>query len=136
MGVVARTERICATINARDLDGLVSLFEDDYRNETPAHPSRGFTGAEQVRRNWTQIFGSVADLRVEVLCGTTDEHGAEWAEWSWSGTRADGGPFRMVGVTIVGGAGPRVGWARFYLEPVDEGGQSVAAAVDDVVGRG
>ncbi|MGI8681239.1 MAG: nuclear transport factor 2 family protein [Mycobacteriales bacterium] len=136
MGVVARTERIRATINARDLDGLVSLFEDDYRNETPAHPSRGFTGAEQVRRNWTQILGSVADLHVELLRGATDEHGAEWAEWSWSGTRADGGPFRMAGVTIVGGPGQRVGWARFYLEPVEEGGQAVAAAVDDVVGRG
>jgi len=38
----------------------------------------------------------------------------------------------MVGVTIIGGAGPRVGWARFYLEPVDESGQSVAAAVEQI----
>lgn len=136
MGVVARSERIRAAINARDLDELVSLFEDDYRNETPAHPARGFTGAEQVRRNWAQILGSVADLRVELLRGTTDDDGAEWAEWSWSGTRADGRPFRMAGVTIVGGRDERIGWARFYLEPVEEEGHTVAAAVDDAVGRG
>ncbi|MBA2390177.1 MAG: nuclear transport factor 2 family protein [Geodermatophilaceae bacterium] len=136
MGVVVRSERIRAAINAGDLDGLVALFEDDYRNETPAHPSRGFTGAEQVRRNWTQILGSVADLRVELLRGTTDDDGAEWAEWSWSGTRADGGPMRMAGVTILGGPGERIGWARFYLEPIEQAGPTVTAAVDDVVGRG
>lgn len=135
MGTVARSGRIRAAVNAHDLDALVSLFEVDYRNETPAHPARGFTGAEQVRRNWTQILGSVADLRVELVRGTTSQDGAEWAEWSWAGTRADGAPFRMAGVTILGGQAERVGWARFYLEPVEEAGHAVDAAVRDAVGR-
>jgi hypothetical protein len=35
--------------DARDLEALVACFAPDYRNETPAHPERGFTGREQVR---------------------------------------------------------------------------------------
>ena len=53
----AMVDRLARTTNAHDLDGLVDCFAADYRNETPAHPARGFTGREQVR---TQL---AADLR-------------------------------------------------------------------------
>lgn len=48
--------RLQEATNAHDLDALVACFAPDYRNETPAHPSRSFQGNEQVRANWRQIF--------------------------------------------------------------------------------
>ena len=42
---------------------LSRRFAPDYRNETPAHPERGFTGVEQVRKNWQQIFAMIPDVR-------------------------------------------------------------------------
>ena len=55
-------DRLCAATNAHDLDGIVGCFAEDYRNETPVHPARGFVGREQVRRNWQQIFAFVPDV--------------------------------------------------------------------------
>jgi hypothetical protein len=42
--------RLAAATNAHDLDALVACFADDYLNETPVHPARGFRGADQVSR--------------------------------------------------------------------------------------
>ena len=44
-----------------------SLFHEDYVNTMPVHPSRSFSGNDQVRRNWTAMFASVPDIEVEVL---------------------------------------------------------------------
>jgi ketosteroid isomerase-like protein len=127
-------QHLQAAINEHDLEGLVGCFSEDYRNETPAHPSRSFVGAEQVRRNWTQILGGLPDLRAELVrwAASGDE---VWAEWDWTGTRPDGAPFAMRGVTILG-AGPdgRATWSRFYMEPVDQAGDDVTRAVRDAVG--
>jgi hypothetical protein len=106
---------------------LVSCFAVDYRNETPAHPARGFEGREQVRRNWEQIFAAVPDITVEarwVADGDT-----AWSEWEMRGTRRDGSPHLMRGVIIFGVAADEATWARFYLEPVQEGGDNADAAV-------
>ena len=54
--VLARLERAA---NAHDVDALVACFAPDYRNDTPVHPERSFTGREQVRRNWEQIFAFI-----------------------------------------------------------------------------
>jgi hypothetical protein len=43
-GVLARLER---ATNAHDVNALVACFAPDYRNDTPAHPKRSFTGREQ-----------------------------------------------------------------------------------------
>lgn len=56
-------ERLLDATNAHDLDALTDCFAVDYANETPAHPDRSFTVREQVRRNWTQIFTGVPDLK-------------------------------------------------------------------------
>jgi ketosteroid isomerase-like protein len=121
-------------INAHDLERLVGCFSEDYRNETPVHPSRSFAGAEQVRRNWTQILGGLPDLRAELVrwAASGDE---VWAEWDWTGTRPDGAPFAMRGVTILGpGVDGTAVWSRFYMEPVDQAGDDVSSAVRDAVG--
>lgn len=40
-------DRLVTAVNHHDLDGLVDCFGDDYLNETPVHPQRGFRGSEQ-----------------------------------------------------------------------------------------
>ena len=42
-------------------------FTEDYVNETPAHPARGFRGREQVRRNWTRLFEALPDITATIL---------------------------------------------------------------------
>ena len=124
----AMVDRLLAATNAHDIDALVDCFAVDYVNETPAHPSRGFQGREQVRRNWTQIFAGVTDLRAEVVRRAVDGDLA-WVEWDMQGTRRDGVPHAMRGVTVFRVVDGRAAWASFYLEPVDRAGDSVDDAV-------
>ncbi len=132
-GVAAVIERLCRATNSHDLDAIVANFSADYRNETPAHPARGFTGREQVRRNWTQILAAVPDLTAEVLRCSVDGDMA-WTEWEHRGTRPDGSPHHLRGVMIVGVVEDTIRWARFYLEPVDRDEATVDAAVRSQVG--
>jgi ketosteroid isomerase-like protein len=129
-GPAAVVERLRRATNAHDLEAVVDCFSADYRNETPAHPERGFTGREQVRRNWGQIFSFVPDITAEVLRCSVDGDTA-WTEWEHRGTRPDGSAHVMRGVVIFGTGAGRATWARFYLEPVEEG----AGTVDEAVRR-
>jgi ketosteroid isomerase-like protein len=121
-------ERLQDAANSHDLDALADCFTDDYVNETPAHPARDFTGRGQVRANWTQLFAGVPDLRAVVLRSAAAA-GTLWSEWEMSGTRRDGSRHLMRGVIIFGVTSGRASWARFYLEPVQDGGGDVDAAV-------
>ena len=117
--------------NAHDLDALVACFAPAYRNETPAHPDRGFAGPDQVRANWEQIFRFVPDVRARVVDSAVD--GSQvWSEWEMSGTRLDGTRHLMRGVIIFAVENDQATSARFYLEPVDDIG---AAGVNDAVSR-
>jgi len=131
-GPAAVVERIRQAISRHDLDALVGCFSSGYVNETPAHPNRGFRGRDQVRRNWQQILAGVPDIRAEVIRCTTDGDTA-WSEWELSGSRRDDSAFRMRGVAIYGCAKGQATWCRFYLEPVDEGGEAIDAATRQVV---
>ena len=125
-------ERLRQAVDDHDLDAVVDRFTPEYRNETPAHPGRGFEGREQVRTNWERIFAGVPDITADVLRATVDgEH--VWSEWEMRGTRPDGQPHVMRGVIIFGVIGDRFGSARFYLEPVDPGEGGVNAAIDAIV---
>jgi ketosteroid isomerase-like protein len=126
-------DRLVAAVNGHDIDSLVACFADDYVNETPAHPSRGFRGSEQVRRNWTEIFASVRDVRARVQRTAVDGP-TVWTEWEMSGTRDDGASFLMRGVVIFGVIDDAITSARFYLEPVEESGGDVDAATRRLVG--
>jgi ketosteroid isomerase-like protein len=127
----ALVERLSRAANAHDLDALAACFAEDYRNDTPVHPARGFQGRAQVRRNWQQIFAAVPDVVATVQSSVVDGD-AVWSEWTMSGTRADGSPHRMAGVIIFGVRGPEIASARFYLEPLDEGTGGVDEAVREV----
>jgi ketosteroid isomerase-like protein len=115
-------------VNDHDLDGIVACFTPDYRNETPAHPTRGFTGQDQVRRNWQQILAAVRDLHAEVL-GYAEDGPRVWSEWEHRGTRPDGSRHLMRGVVVFEVRDDRAAAARFYLEPVDDDGGHVDEAV-------
>jgi ketosteroid isomerase-like protein len=129
-GPAALVRRLCQATNDHDLEALVGCFAADYRNETPAHPERGFTGREQVRQNWAQIFAAIPDVTADVLrCAVDDD--CVWSEWEHRGTRPDGSRHLMRGVVIFGVVDDRAAWARFYLEPVQEG----TAGVNEVVRR-
>jgi ketosteroid isomerase-like protein len=119
--LTAVLERHQRAINHHDLDALAACFEPDYHSEFPVHPDRTFRGHEQMRKNWTQIFGTVPDIEA-VLLRCTSVRDTAWAEWEWRDTRADGTPFAMRGVTIQAVRQDRIVWARLYMEPVQEGG--------------
>src|SRR6266851_8293995 len=122
--------RLAAATNAHDLDALVACFADDYLNETPVHPARGFRGAEQVRRNWAQLFAGLPDLSARVLA-TAGAGDTVWSEWEMSGTRRDGTAHLMRGVIIFCVAAGKITSARFYLEPVEE----ISGGVDAQISR-
>ena len=133
MQPAAMLQRLEQATNEHDLEALVDCFTADYRNETPAHPARGFRGSEQVRANWRQIFAAVPDLRAVVLRSVADA-GTVWSEWEMAGTRRDGAAHLMRGVVIFDVDDGRATAARFYLEPVDDGAADVNAAVRATVG--
>jgi ketosteroid isomerase-like protein len=126
--------RLEAATNAHDLEALVDCFAEEYQNETPVHPARGFTGREQVRRNWEAIFAGVPDLRSVLTSAAVAGH-LVWTEWEMSGRRRDGQAHLMRGVVIFGVAGGRATSARFYLEPVDLSDGDVNAAVSVALGK-
>jgi ketosteroid isomerase-like protein len=124
--------RLRDAMNDHDLEALVDVFDPDFVSETPAHPQRTFRGADQVRRNWEQIFAGVPDLKAELLDAVV-EGDTVWSEWDWHGTRRDGAPHRMRGVTIQRVRDARAVSVRFYMEPVDEGGPAAGEAVRRIV---
>lgn len=126
---LAVIDRLVAATNAHDLDGIVDCFAFDYVNQTPAHPSRGFTGREQVRRNWSAILAGVPDLRARVIA-TAVVGDRVWTEWEMSGARRDGTRHAMAGVVIFTVEDEHIAAARFYLEPVETESGDVNAAVD------
>ena len=125
--------RLLAALNTHDLDGLVGCFADDYVNETPAHPRRGFRGSPQVRTNWSQIFAGVPDLQARVPQSVIDGD-ALWTEWDIAGSRTDGSAFLMRGVVIFGVTDNAITSARFYLEPVEQTSGDVDAHTRRVAG--
>lgn len=131
----AVVQRLQRATNAHDLEALVACFAADYRNETPAHPERGFSGREQVRTNWTHIFAAIPDVTAKVLrCAVDGE--TVWSEWEHRGTRLDGTQHLLRGVVIFGVTDGLAAWARFYLEPVQAGGGAVDQAVQQQVAPG
>jgi ketosteroid isomerase-like protein len=125
-------DRVAASTNAHDLDALVACFAPDYVNETPAHPSRGFTGREQVRRNWSRIFASIPDVSCEVVARAVDGDRV-WSEWEMRGTSPDGSPHHMRGVLVFRVGDGLVQGMRFFLEPVDTASTTADDAVADAV---
>ena len=128
--------RLTDVMNRHDAREMASLFSPEYRSEQPAHPNRGFGGADQVEANWSQMFAGVPGMRIECLASSVDGATA-WSEWRWTGTHPDGSPFGMAGVIVFGlTEDERIGWARLYMEPVEQGGAGIEEAVHQLAEPG
>lgn len=125
--------RMLAAANRHDLEAMVSQFAEDYRNTTPVHPARSFTGSAQVRKNWTALFAGLPDLTLTVHDAATGPDGKVWMEWSNRGTRPDGSVQQAAGVAIFTLRDDKIAAAQFYLEPVDQDSGDVNEAVRGAV---
>lgn len=131
---LALIERLRDAVNRHDLEALTGCFADNFLNETPVHPARGFQGREQVRKNWAQIFAGVPNIEADIVRSSV-EGGYAWSEWEMRGTRGDGVAHLIRGVSIFGIGEREFTSVRFYLEPVDEGEASADQAVRMAVGQ-
>jgi ketosteroid isomerase-like protein len=120
-------------MNAHDIDAFVACFHDDYDSTQPAHPDRAFRGSAQARVNWTAIFDAVPDFTAELVAAAVSGD-TEWSEWRWRGTHADGTRLDMAGVIVCGVRDGRMSWARLYVEPVEQAGAGIDAAVRRMAG--
>jgi limonene-1,2-epoxide hydrolase len=121
-------ERLRKAMNQHDLEAFLAFFDPDYRSEQPAHPNRGFGGREQVELNWSALFEGIPDFHAELLATSTDGD-TLWAEWHWTGTRADEAPFDMRRVTLFEIKRGRIVSGRLYMEEVEEAGADIDEAV-------
>src|SRR3954470_17641899 len=122
-------DRLLAAMNARDIDAFVACFAENYDSVQPAHPDRAFTGSEQVRANWSEVFDGVPDFTAE-LVGRTGDGDELWSEWRWRGTGLD-----MAGVIVAGVRDDALAWARLYVEPVEQDGAGIEAIVHRMSGQ-
>jgi ketosteroid isomerase-like protein len=128
-------QRLQAAMNARDIKAFVACFAEGYDSSQPAHPDRAFVGREQVRANWSAIFDGVPDFSAELVATAVDGD-TEWSEWRWRGTQADGDKLDMAGVIVGGVRDGLLQWARLYVEPVEQQGAGIDAAVREMSGDG
>jgi ketosteroid isomerase-like protein len=131
---VAVVERLADAMNAHDIDAFVACFAEDYDSAQPAHPDRAFSGAAQVRENWSAVFAGVPDFAAELVRVAVDGDIA-WSEWRWHGVQSDGDALDMAGVIILGVRDGLIAWARLYVELVEQAGRGIDAAVRDIAGE-
>ncbi len=127
-------ERLVAAMNRHDLDGAADLMDEDYRSEQPAHPGRAFVGRAQMRANWEAMFAGIPDFHAELSRSARDGD-TIWSEWHWSGTRTDGQPFDVRGVTLFQIRDDRIAAGRLYLEDVERQAGGIQQAVEALSGR-
>ncbi len=121
-------DQLVVAMNNHDLAGAAGLMHQDYRSEQPAHPSFSFVGRAQMHANWAAMFAGIPDFRAE-LRRSVDDGDTTWTEWHWSGTRNDGQPFEMRGVTMFEILDGQIVAGRLYMEDVDR----QAVSLDQVV---
>lgn len=127
-------QRMATLMNEHDLAGVAALVHEDYRSEQPAHPGRAFVGRAQMEANWKAMFDGIPDFHAELVRSAQDGE-TTWAEWHWTGSRSDGEPFEMRGVTLFEVRQDRIVAGRLYLEDVVHDGAGIEDAVQELSGR-
>jgi ketosteroid isomerase-like protein len=131
--VNAVLERLLTAMNDHDLDEMIALFHPDYRSRQPAHSAEAFVGRSQVRANWQAMFAGVPDFRAE-LVRSADDGDTTWCEWRWSGTRTDGRPFDVRGVTLFEVRDGAIAAGTLYMEET-ESETRIQQAVQNISGH-
>jgi ketosteroid isomerase-like protein len=112
-------ERIRDAVNSRDMDALMACYAPDIRAEEPTLMDRDFRGSAQLRANWNEVLAGLPELTMDLLACVVDGD-TVWAEWRWSGRRADGTPIFRTGVIIYDVRGGRVVRLRRYMGPLQK----------------
>jgi ketosteroid isomerase-like protein len=120
-------------MNAHDLEAFLACIHPEYRSEQPVHPERGFGGRDQVEKNWAAMFSGIPDIRAEAL-DTAVDGGTAWTEWRWSGTRTDGSPVDIRGVTLFRVEDGLIVSGRLYMEEVEQAGADIDQTVKRLAG--
>ena len=126
--------QLAVLMNEHDLAGAAALMHPDYRSEQPAHPGRAFVGRAQMEANWKAMFDGIPDFHAE-LVRSVDDAGTTWAEWHWTGTRGDGEPFEVRGISLFDVREGLIVAGRLYLEDVDRADAGIEEAVQGLSGR-
>lgn len=121
-------DRLVEAMNNHDLQGAAALIHEDYRSEQPAHPGRAFVGRAQMRANWGAMFAGIPDFHAE-QCRAVQDGDTTWSEWRWSGTRSDGHPFEVRGVTLFQLHNGLIVAGRIYMEDIDDEAVGIEQAV-------
>ncbi len=125
---------LVAAMNEHDVDAAAGLLAEDYRSEQPAHPGRAFVGRARMHANWEAMIAGIPDFHAELRRSVQDGD-TFWSEWHWSGTREDGRPFEVRGVTLFETADEQIVAGRLYMEEVDSEGAAIDGAVERLSGR-
>ncbi len=127
-------ERLAALMNEHDLPGAAALMHEDYRSEQPVHPGRTFVGRAQMQANWKAMFDGIPDFHAELVRSVQDGE-TVWAEWHWTGSRTDGEPFEVRGVSLFDVQQDQIVAGRLYLEDVARDDARIEDAVLELSGR-
>ncbi len=87
-----------------------------------------------MRANWEAMFAGIPDFHAE-LCRSVQDGDTAWSEWRWSGTRSDGQPFDVRGVTLFQIHNGQIVAGRLYLENLDSEAAGIGQAVKDLSGQ-
>ena len=93
-----------------------------------------FVGRAQMRANWEAMFAGVPDFSAEIRRSVQD-HATTWTEWRWSGTRTDGQPFDIRGVTLFEIAEDQIVAGWLYMEEVEQARVDIEDAVETLSGH-
>jgi len=127
-------DRLIEATNDHDAAAMMACLHEDYRSEQPLHPDAGFSGRDQVGKNWSFMFETVPDLRFDVVRSTVA--GPEvWMEVRVHGHTTDGNPFEYRGMAVWGVRDDRVAWGRLYFERVEVGGPGIDDRMQQVLGK-
>lgn len=127
-------ERLASLMNEHNLAGAAALMHLDYRSEQPVHPGRAFVGRAQMEANWKAMFDGIPDFHAELVRSVQDGE-TVWAEWHWTGSRRDGEPFEMRGVSLFEVKEDQIVAGRLYLEDVVRDDAGIEDAVQELSGR-
>lgn len=127
-------ERLAALMNEHDLPKAAALMHQDYRSEQPVHPGRAFVGRAQMKANWKAMFDGIPDFHAELVRSVQDGE-TVWAEWHWTGSRSDGEPFEVRGVSLFEVQQDQIVAGRLYLEEVIRDDAGIEDAVQELSGR-
>lgn len=125
---MAVVTRFVEAANRHDVDAIYATVHPNFDSIQPCFPSRNFTGADQVRKNWRAIFEAEPGFRLTVLRSARSGN-TVWVELHGAGNAA-----QVAGIFILGVEDDRIRWARVYSGPVEQMGEEGEASARQMAG--